>query len=190
MAIRHTPVGKPTAPQAGIRWVAWGMVTWCVGFAAVNVVLEASGRLDHGPLAGYSTGLAVMEWLVVGLKVLGAAAAALTVLDRPRWVSTDARMLLVWGAFALLTLYSVVNLVELVHLLVSAPQQLTARSLAYVAFFAAGASGYGLLALSYIHRSGKTYRWAAVGALGAPAVLALLLGVAPAALSAAGLLPG
>jgi len=179
-----------TEPGAGVRVVAAATVAWCVGFAAVNVVFEVAGRFAEGPLAGYATGLAVMEWLVVGLKLLGALTAGMTVTDRPRRVTSSVRTALVWGAFGLLTFYSGGNLVKMVLLLAADPQQVTARLLAYVAFFAAGAVGYGVLAVSYFRRSGRNRRAALLGALGGPVVLGLLLAVAPALLTAAGLLPG
>lgn len=179
-----------TPPGTGIRWLAWAMVVWCVGFAVVNVGFEASGHLDHGVLAGYSTGLSVMEWLVVALKLLGAGTALLTVSERPRWVSATAPTVLVWGAFALLALYSAGNLVQLVRLLVGEPERVTPRSLAYVLFFAVAAAAYGLLARSYSRRSGTGRRWALIGAVGGPVVFVLVLFAIPAALGAAGLLPG
>ena len=190
MTLGGTAVRHATEAGTGVRLLAGGMVAWCVGFAAVNVVMEASGRFGHGPLAGYAGGLAVMAWLVVGLKLLGALAAVLTVVEWPRRMPSSARTTLVWGAFGLLALYSAGNAAELGHLLVTAPEQITVRSLAYVVFFAAGAVGYGVLAVSHFRRAGRNRRSAVLGVLGAPVLLGLLLGAAPAVLSAAGLLPG
>jgi hypothetical protein len=190
MTLVGTATGDATTePGTGVRLLAAVTIVWCIGFAVVNVVFEVSGRFADGPLAGYGTGLAVMEWLVVGLKLLGALTAALTVAEWPRRVPSSVRTVLVWGAFALLALYSGGNLVKLVGFLATAPEQVTPRLLAYVAFFAAGAIGYGVLAVSYFRRSGRNRRSALVGVLGAPVVLGLLLGVAPAVLAAAGLLP-
>lgn len=178
-----------TGPGAGVRLLAAATIVWCVGFAAVNVGFEVTGRFADGPLAGYATGLRVMEWLVVGLKLLGAFTALMTVARWPRRVSPAARTVLVWGAVGLLAFYSAGNLATLVQLLATAPQEVTARLVAYVAFFAAGALGYGVLAVSHFRRSGRHRRAAVLGVLGGPAVLGLLLGVAPAVLGAAGLLP-
>jgi hypothetical protein len=178
------------APPRGVRWTAWVAAAWCVGFAVVNLVQESSGRFDHGDLAPYAAGLTVMGWLVVALKLLGAGAALLTVYEGPRRLSPSLRLLLIWGAFALLALYSAGNLAEAGFLVITNPAAITGRSLGYVAFFLAGAIGFGVLAVSYVRRTGRS-RWMIVaGVLGAPALLGLLLVVAPAILTSFGLLPG
>ncbi|WP_152365354.1 hypothetical protein [Microlunatus speluncae] len=184
------PVKRAAAPTRGLRRVAWAAAAWCVGFAAVNLIQDASGRFDHGALVDYAAGLAVMGWLVVALKLLGAAAALLTVHEGPRWVPAPLRLLLIWGAFALLALYSAGNLVEAGYLLITNPGLITGRSLGYVAFFLAGAAAFGALAVSYRRRTGQGRRLIIVGVVGAPVLLGLLLVVAPAILAAAGLLPG
>ena len=190
MSVGGTAVRAVTAkPGTGVRLVAGGMVAWCIGFAAVNVVMEATGRFDHGALAQYATGLALVQWLVVGIKLVGALAAVLTVVEWPRRVPASARTQLVWGAFALLALYSAGNVVQLGHLIGAEPEQITAWSLGYVAFFAVAAAGYGVLAVSHFRRSGRNRRSAVLGAVGAPVLLGLLLAAGP-ALGAAGLLPG
>src|SRR5664279_248910 len=53
------------------------MAAWCLGFAAVNIALQVTGRFASGPYADLAAGLAVMDWIVVGLKLLGAAVAVL-----------------------------------------------------------------------------------------------------------------
>ncbi len=78
------------------------MVVWCVGFAVVNIAMQVTGRFATGPYAPLAGGLAVMNWMVVGLKALGAATAVLALGTRP----TAVRTVLVWGAFGLLGLYS------------------------------------------------------------------------------------
>jgi hypothetical protein len=178
----------PAPPRASrpIRALAWLVAAWCLGFAAVNIAFQVTGRFASGPYADLAAGLAVMDWLVVGLKLLGATVAVLSVTTRR---PSAVRTVLVWGAFALLGLYSAGNIVELVGLLLSDPGGIAPRSLAYVVFFLAGAAGYGALAVSYSRRTHARRSHAVVGVLGAPLVLGALLVAAPAALTAMGLFP-
>jgi hypothetical protein len=181
---------QPPTPRT--RVLAWAVVTWCLGFAAVNVVYEASDHFARGAYAQDARAISIMSWLVVALKVLGAAAALLTVTDRWPSVSTNLRALLVWGAFALLGLYSVGNVAITVGLalgLTGSREEITAKGFAYIAFFLAGAAGYGALALSFSRRSDAPRRYALFGVAGAPLLLATVLVAVPALLSALGLLP-
>jgi hypothetical protein len=176
----------PAGASRGIRVLAWLVVAWCLGFAAVNVVFEVTGRFAGGPHAELAAGLAVMDWLVVGLKLLGAAVAVRSVRARP---ASAVRTVLVWGAFALLALYSAGGVVELVGLVLTDPGRIEPAALAYLGFFVAGAVGYGVLAVSYARRTRARRAHLVIGVLGAPVVLGLLLVAAPAALAAMGLLP-
>ena len=169
-----------------IRALGWVMAAWCLGFAAVNIAFQVTGRFASGPYAELAAGLAVMDWIVVGLKLLGAAVAVLAAYSRP---ATAMRTVLIWGAFGLLGLYSAGNIVELAVLLVADAGLIELRSLAYMTFFLAGAAGYGTLALSYSRRTSAKASHAVIGVLGAPLVLGALLVAAPAALTAMGLLP-
>ena len=47
------------------------MALWCVGFAVVNIVLESTDYLADSEYADYASAFTVMNWLVVGLKMLG-----------------------------------------------------------------------------------------------------------------------
>jgi hypothetical protein len=184
----HEPAMQvPTRASRAIRVLGGVMAAWCLGFAAVNVAFQVTGRFATGPYAELATGLAVMDWVVVGLKLLGAAVAVRAVVAR-RPTAPDT--VLVWGAFALLGIYSAGNVVELIGMVLSDPGAITPRSLAYLAFFLAGAAGYGALAVSYSRRTHARRRHAALGALGAPLVLAALLVGAPAVLTVLGLFPG
>jgi hypothetical protein len=162
------------------------MAAWCLGYAAVNIAFQATGRFASGPYADMAAGLAVMDWIVVALKLLGAAVAARSVIARP---PTAVRTVLVWGAFALLGLYSAGNIVELAGMVVADPGRIEMRSLAYIVFFLAGAAGYGALAVSYSRRTHARRSHAVLGVLGAPLVLGALLIAVPAVLTAVGLLP-
>ncbi len=172
----------PTPPTRRITYTAWVLAAWCLGFAAVNVGFAATGGFDEGPYAEYASALAVMNWLAFVLKLAGAGIAILTVVERPRWVPVGVRAVAVWSAFSLLAIYSAGGLVELVWFISNDPDRIDVRGLAYMAFFAAGAIGYGALARSYRRRSGSTRRHVVMGALGGPVGLALLLVAAPAAL--------
>ena len=184
----RSPAAKDIRSSASgpIRALGWVMAAWCLGFAAVNIAFQITGRFASGPYAALAAGLAVMDWIVVGLKLLGAAVAVLAANTR---AATAVRTMLIWGACALLGLYSAGNIVELVVLLLADPGAIEPRSLAYMAFFLAGAAGYGALAVSYSRRTHAKRSHALLGVVGAPLVLGALLVAAPAALTAIGLLP-
>lgn len=172
----------PTPPTRGFTYTAWMLAAWCLGFAAVNLGFAATGGFADGQYAEYAGALAVMNWLAFVLKLAGAGIAILTVVEPPRWIPVGLRAVAVWSAFSLLAIYSAGSVGELVWFLANDPDTIDARGLAYMAFFAAGAIGYGSLAWSYHRRSGSTRRHVVIGALGGPVGLALLLVAAPAAL--------
>jgi hypothetical protein len=90
-----------------IRALGWVLAAWCLGFAAVNIAFQITGRFANGPYVELAAGLAVMDWIVVGLKLSGAAVAVLAANTR---AATPVRTVLIWGAFALLGLYSAGNI--------------------------------------------------------------------------------
>jgi len=103
-----------------------------------------------------------------------------------------------WGAFGLLALYSAGNLVITVGTesgLVApsaawtAAGGVTAKAVLYVLFFLAGAALFGVLAVWFHRRHQLGWTSAVAGLVGAPLLLGLLLGVAPAVLTRWGLLP-
>ncbi|HEX6447147.1 MAG TPA: hypothetical protein VF053_18785 [Streptosporangiales bacterium] len=186
------PTRRPAPPGRFVTLVGWLLALWCLGFAVVNVVFELTGRFADGPLAAYAPGVTVMDWTVAGLKVLGAVVALLAVARRRMPVSPAALTVLVWGAFALLGVYALGNVVEAVGMatgVAGSPDQITVRNIAYVSFFLLGAAGYGVVAISYSLRAGFRRRYALLGALGGPSVIALLLVAVPALLTWLGLLP-
>jgi hypothetical protein len=168
------------------------MALWCLAFATVNVVFEVSGRFTEGAYADYASGISVMNWLVVGLKLLGATVAILSVARRPRIVSPTVVTVAVWAVFATLGVYtfgSVAQAIGMISGLAGSVDQIDLAHAGYLLFFLAGASGYGALALSYSRRHGRRKAPALLGAVLAPAVLAsVLLGI-PTLLAALGLLP-
>jgi hypothetical protein len=172
------------------RIVGLVMVLWCLGFAAVNVTFELTGHFD-GRVGHLGAGISVMDWIVAGLKVLGAAVALLAVTPGQRLVRPATLVVLLWGAFATLATYVAGSLVEAVAFatgLAGSRGDLTPRSVAYVVLFLVAATGFGVLAVSYSHRHRSPRRLVALGALGGPVVLGSLLLVIPAILTAAGLL--
>ena len=197
VAIRDRTTDRSTRPRrtdAGPAVTAIAVLTalgW-VAFALVNVVFEATDRFADGPYAEYASALTVMNWLVVGLKLLGAAVALVSVAPRQRLVSPSAMTLLLWGAFATLTVYSLGSVVQAVGMatgVAGSAAQIDAAGVGYVLGSLGFATGFGVLAISYARRHGFRRRAAVVGVLGAPALLGLLLLAVPALLTAAGLMP-
>jgi hypothetical protein len=169
------------------------MAAACLGFAAVNVVFEATGHFANGRYAAYAPGFAVMDWLVVVLKVLGAAVALLSVAPRQRILSTRAVAVSVWGAFGTLAVYAVGGVVEAVGMvtgLSGSIDEIDLASVGYLLCFLAAATGFGVLAVSYSGRHPRTRGPAVLGVLVGPLVLGLVLLLMPAVLRALGLFPG
>lgn len=169
-------------PGPAIIAVGWLVALWCVGFAVVNVAYEATGRFADGDFAEYATVLSVMSWVVVVLKLVGAAAALMAVRPLPRAGSPRLVGLVLWGAAALLVLYSAGNLVQGAGMLVGVRgdrDDLTWMVGAYAGFFLLGAVGYSMLAGSFARRYGTSLRTKVLGVVGAPVFLAVLLLVIP-----------
>ncbi|MFD6948642.1 hypothetical protein A6A08_18025 [Nocardiopsis sp. TSRI0078] len=188
----HGPSHDQRRPGTGVTVTGWLVALCCVGFAAVNIAFEFTGRFTEGPYAEYAAGLTVVNWFVVALKVLGAAVALLSVTTRPGPRPPTVLAVLLWGAFATLGVYalgSVVQALGMVSGLTGGADQVDAAALSYLLFFLVFAAGYGALALSHSRRHRTRPGPAVLGVLGAPVVLALILLVAPALLACAGLMP-
>ena len=189
------PVGDPRAqdgPGPVITAIGILMALWCLGFAAVNVMFEITDHFAGGPYAHYTSAFSVMNWLVVGLKVLGAVVALLSVARRPGRTSSAVVTVLAWAAFATLAVYVLGSVVQAAGMglgLIGGADQIDTASVAYVALFLVGAVGYGVLAISYSRRHPRGKGLVILGLLGAPALLGLLLLAIPALLAAFGLLP-
>ncbi|WP_130383150.1 hypothetical protein [Kribbella sp. VKM Ac-2569] len=153
-------------------------------------MFESTGRFSDGPFADYAAGLTVMNWLVVLLKLLGAAVAVYSLTTNPK--HADALGVLLWGAFSLLSLYALGSVAEAAAILAGLTghrDDITLASIAYVAFFTLLAIAFGVLAFAHSRRFDLTRRPRVLGALGAPLVLAVLLLGVPALLVALGLMP-
>ena len=182
----------PARPGTGITATGRLMAVCCIGFAVVNIVFELTDHFADGPYAEYSSGLAVMNWLVVGLKVVGAAVALLSVGRRPGFLSPVVLGVLLWGAFAMLAVYSVGSVVQAIGMasgLSGSADSIDLAGVAYVLFFLLVAAGYGVLAISYSRRFHLRKGVIVVGALGAPVALAGILLAAPMLLAALGVMP-
>lgn len=180
-----------------VRVVGYLLATWCLGFALVNAWDLLVGGLPGGDaFADYAAGLAVMSVLVLLLKVAGAAVAVAAVRPRrrPSWLLATAT----WGAASLLALYSVGNLGITLGTVLglvepsaawTAAGGVTARAIAYVVFFVAGAAMFTVLAVSYQRRHRPRWTAAAAGIVGAPVLLAGVLVVVPDVLAESGWMP-
>jgi hypothetical protein len=168
------------------------MALWFVGFAVVNIVLESTDYLADGEYADYASAFTVMNWLVVGLKLLGAAVALLSVTKRPPFLPPRLLGVLVWSVFATLAVYvlgSMAQALGIVLGLMGSASQIDLAGVAYLIFFLTAATGWGVLAVSYSERHTLGWRTAVLGVLGAPIVLGLVLVAMPILLAALGLMP-
>jgi hypothetical protein len=193
--------GLPVAP---VRALGYAAAAWCLGFAGVSA-WQVATYLTGQPAAGEryaadAAGLAIIGALVGVLKLAGAGVALAAVLVRPGRPRRQLQLLGValWGAFGLLGLYSAGNLVITVGTVsgLLAPSAawtaaggVTAKAVGYLLFFLAGTALFGVLAVWFHRRHHLRWTSAVAGLAGAPLLLALILGVAPAILGRWGLLP-
>jgi hypothetical protein len=190
--VTAVPSQSPARPAPAVVTAGALAALCCVGFAAVNIVFEATGRFSDGPYADYASGLSVANWVVTGLKGLGAAAALLSLTARPRLLPPRALGVMLWGAFATLAVYalgSVVQAIAMVSGLAGDADEITLAGIAYVSFFLLLAVAFGVLAISHSRRFGLGRRTVVLGALGAPVLLGVLLMGIPAVLVAVGVMP-
>lgn len=181
---------SPTSPPATpVILVGWLLAAWCLVFALVNVLYEVTYRFAAGPYADYASGLSVMNWLVVALKLGGAGIALAALSQRPRMVAIV--NVLVWSAFSTtLVLYVAGGVFEAVGMLAGWMEGgVTPLAVGYLVFFALGAAGYGLLAASHTRRWQMPARYALLGGFGAPLVLGLVFVAVPLLLAELGVMP-
>jgi hypothetical protein len=179
-------------PTPTVRVIGILTALWCAAFAVVNIAFEITDRFSDGPYAEYADAVTVMNWLVVGLKALGAAVAMRSVVDRYRWPSPTTVAVLLWGAFSTIGVYatgSVAQWIGMASGITNHTRDLGAVDVAYVLFFVAAAAGFGTLATSYLRRHRLRKSYALIGALGGPVVLLLILVVVPAALVGLDVMP-
>jgi hypothetical protein len=132
------------------------MALWCVGFAVVNIVLESTDYLADSEYADYASAFTVMNWLVVGLKLMGAAVALLSVTKRPPFLHPRLLGVMVWSVFATLTVYVLGGMAQALGMvlgLIGSASQIDLAGVAYLIFFlmAATAGRAGSLLLGAAH---------------------------------------
>lgn len=189
---RATVGQRPITPP-GRFVVAVGLLValWCVGFAGISIWFELTGYFATGLYADDATGISVMNWFVASLKLVGVAVALLAISRTPRFLAPRIVGTLLWAAFATLALYVVGSITQAVVMLTGPAgeaSQIGASALGYVLAFLLAATGFGILAASYARRARLSRRVMWIGACGAPLVLASVLVILPAILSAVGLL--
>ncbi|MFJ6686920.1 hypothetical protein [Streptomyces werraensis] len=132
------------------------LVALClVGFAMVNIVFEITDHFANGRYADHASASTIMNWLVVFLEVVGATVALLSVATEPRLASKSVLTVLLWGAFAILTVYTLGSLVEAIGMvldLTGTADQIDLASTGYLLFLLLASVGYGVLAISYSRR--------------------------------------
>ncbi|MEH7237732.1 hypothetical protein [Bacillus sp. JJ1562] len=181
-----------TSPGPGVTVIGVLMALWCMAFAVVNIVFEVTDYFAGGPLADYTAGITVMNWLVVSFKALGAVVALLSVANIPKLHLPALMTVLLWGAFATLGLYalgSVTQALGMISGFAGTADQINLKGVGYVFMFLLAAVGYGFLAVSYSRRHGTRRGYAVLGVVGAPVVLGLIFIVVPMLLFTLGLLP-
>lgn len=186
MTVLRADVAPPASPV-----VATGVLValWCAGFALFNIWFESTSHFATGPYAEDAAGLSVMNWFVTLLKAAGAALAVLAVRARP--AAPRAVALALWAAFSTVAVYaagSTVLAVGLLTGLTGSADELDLRASAYLLAFFAASVGFGVLAASFSQRTGQGRRVALAGACGGPVLIATVLVLAPAVLTASGLL--
>ena len=147
----HHPVGTP-----GRAVVAVGVIValWCAGFAAISVWFELTDHFDNGRYADDAAAISVVNWFVAVLKLVGVAVAVLAV--HPRLVAPRTVGVLLWAAFATVTVYVVGSITQAVVMLAGIAgdaDDIDAGSVAYVLAFILAATGFGILAISHARRA-------------------------------------
>jgi hypothetical protein len=180
------------SPSTAVTMTAIMGTLALLAFAAVNIIFEGTNHFADGPLAAYVSGLLIMNWLVVGLKLLGAVVLVLSV---SRWASGSApnlMTLLLWGAFATFAIYALGTIGEAVAMatgLAGSPDEIDAASVAYLVGTVFFATCFGVVAVSYSRRAGWRPLSMVVGLLGAPILLVGLLVLVPTLLVSIGIMP-
>jgi hypothetical protein len=162
-------------------------------FAAISVWFGVTDKFASGPHAADADALSVVNWYVAVVKLVGVAAAVLAVIEPPRFVRPSTVGVLLWAAFATVTVYVAGSLVQAVAMLTGVAgdaEHLDLASAGYVLAFLLAAAGFGLLAFSYAKRARLGRREVLLGVCGAPLVLGSILVVLPALLRATALLSG
>jgi hypothetical protein len=176
-------------PGRGVVAVGVLLALWCAGFAAISLWFEVTNHFDTGRYADDAAALSVVNWFVAVLKLVGVAVAVLAV--RQRLLAPRAVGVLLWAAFATVTVYVIGSLTQAFVMLagiVGDADDVDVWSVAYVLSFLLAATGFGILAISHARRAELSTRVKVIGACGAPVLLGSVLVILPAILRAVGLL--
>ncbi len=174
-----------------MRVLAWVLALGSVAFAVVNLVFELTDRFDTGPTSDFAAGLSVANWLVAGLKVVGAVVAVLSVTRLPR-ISPRLINILVWAAAGTLAIYALGSVVQALGMatgIAGSSESIDVSGILYVLGFLLAGAGFVVLAISHSRRSGFGVGNALLGFLGGVIVLGFLLFALPLLLSALGIMP-
>jgi hypothetical protein len=188
--LEHTR--RRTAPPSPFVTAVGALVAvWCGVFAAISVWFEVTDKFATGQHAADADALSVANWYVAGVKLVGVAAAVLAVVEPPRFLRPNTVGVLLWAAFATVTVYVAGSLVQALAMFTGVAgdaERLDLASAGYVLAFLLAAAGFGLLAFSYAKRARLGRREVVLGVCGAPLVLGSILVVLPALLRTTGLL--
>ncbi|WGX94549.1 hypothetical protein [Nocardioides sp. L-11A] len=186
----HTRPGVAPPPPF-VTAVGASVAVWCGVFAAISVWFEVTDKFASGPHAADADALSVVNWYVAAVKLVGVATAVLAVVEPPSFLRPRVVGVLLWAAFATVTIYVAGSLAQAVAMLTGMAgdaERLDLASAGYVLAFLLAAAGFGLLAFSYAGRAGLGKREVLLGICGAPLVLGSILVVLPMLLRATGLL--
>jgi hypothetical protein len=177
------------APRLFVVVVAVCVALWCLGFAAISVWFELTDHFATGQYARDVSAISVMNWFVAVLKLVGCGVALLA--GYRRLVAPRVVGVVLWAAFATLTVYVLGSIAEALAMLTGIAgdaDRIDVASVGYVIAFLLGATGFGVLATSHARRAALDTRVKLVGACGAPLVLGTVLIILPAFLRSLGLL--
>lgn len=189
-AVHSKPTGL-APPTRFVTGVGVLVALWCAAFAFISFWFEVTDRFASGPYAEEAAALSVANWLVLGVKLVGVAAAVLAITQPPKFLGAPLVGIILWAGFATVGIYVLGSLTQAVVILTGIAgdaDQIDAASVGYVLAFLLATAGFGVLAVSYARRAGLGKRELIVGFCGGPLVLASILVVLPALLTAAGLL--
>ena len=163
-----------------------------LAFAMVNIIFEGTNHFADGPLATYASGLTIMNWLVVGLKLLGAVVLMLSVTSWARRSAPNLMTLLLWGAFGTFAIYALGTIGQAVGMatgMAGSPDDIDAAGVGYLVGTMFFAMCFGVVAVSYSRRAGWRPISILIGLVGAPILLAGLLVLVPTLLVSIGIMP-
>ncbi|MEV1129572.1 hypothetical protein [Agromyces sp. NPDC049794] len=184
--------GSPRSASTTTKLTAVLGTLALLAFAVVNVMFEGTNHFANGPLAAYASGLTIMNWLVVILKVFGAGVLMLSVSKRANAFAPNVMTLLLWGAFGTFVIYALGSVGQAVAIatgITGSSDEIDAAGVIYLLGTLFFATCFGIVAVSYSRRTMWRPIPIAVGILGAPILLAGVLVLVPTLLVVLGIMP-